>query len=200
MMDARDLALQASCPVVSAPRFSDLVALDHNGERLVLASNGIFLEICRPWARSITQVGPALSMTVPFGNVKEVFEYKAGQLPRPLLEEFVAWASQEHHVEIGAVITWNESTGEYALLRTKTNHATSGSLNYELPALAPGVHVVVDCHSHSFNAAYFSRIDDTDDQHSFKISFVVGNCDTAKPSTVARLCLRGKFKQLSWKI
>jgi len=199
-MDKRDIALQLSCPVASAPKFSDLVPFDRNGERIVLASNGAFLEVCRPWVRIITQVGPALALTVPFGELKETVDYKAGKLPRALLEEFVEWAQRESDVEIGAVITWNENTGEYALLRSKTNHATSGSLDYELPTLGDGVHIVVDCHSHSHHAAFFSNVDDNDDQHAVKFAFVVGNCNTDKPTIASRLCVRGIFKKLSWKL
>lgn len=199
-MDKRDIALQLSCPVASAPKFSDLAALDRNGERIVLASNGAFLEVCRPWARIVTQVGPALAMTVPFGELKEAVEYKAGKLPTALLEQFIEWSQRESEVEIGAVITWNENTGEYALLRSKSNHATSGSLDYVLPALAQGVHIVVDCHSHSHHGAYFSHVDDKDDQHAVKFAFVVGHCNTNKPSIASRLCVRGVFKQLAWKI
>lgn len=199
-MDSRDIALQLSCPVASAPKFSALVPLDRNGERIVLAANGAFLEVCRPWVRIITQVGPALAMTVPFGEVLETVDYKAGKLPRALLEEFVEWAQRECDVEIGAVITWNENTGEYALLRSKSNHATSGSLDYELPTLEDGVHIVVDCHSHSHHAAYFSHVDDKDDQHAVKFAFVVGHCNTDKPTIASRLCVRGIFKKLSWKL
>jgi PRTRC genetic system protein A len=199
-MDKRDIALQLSCPVASAPKFSDLVPLDLNGERIVLASNGAFLEVCRPWVRIITQVGPALAMTVPFGELKETVDYKAGKLPRALLEKFVEWAQQESDVEIGAVITWNENTGEYALLRSKSNHATSDSLDYELPTLGDGVHIVVDCHSHSHHEAFFSRVDDKDDRHAVKFAFVVGNCNTDKPTIASRLCARGTFKKLSWKL
>ena len=199
-MDKRDIALQLSCPVASAPKFSDLVPLDRNGERIVLASNGAFLEVSRPWVRIITKVGPALAMTVPFGELKETVEYKAGKLPRVLLEEFVEWAKRESEVEIGAVITWNEHTGAYALLRSKTNHATSGSLDYELPALDAGVHIVVDCHSHSHHSAYFSHVDDKDDQHAVKFAFVAGHCNTDKPSIASRLCVRGVFKKLAWKL
>lgn len=199
-MDKRDLALQLSCPVISMPIYSPLPPLEQNGERVIIGRNGTFLEVLRPWARIVTQVGPALATTVPFGSVDEVVEYTAGKLPRSLLAEFVEWAKQDSAVEIGAVITWNETTGEYLLRRSKSNHATSGSLDYELPQLAEGEHIVVDCHSHSHHSAYFSKVDDHDDCHAVKFAFVVGNCDTANPTTRARLCVRGVFKKLNWEI
>lgn len=199
-MDKRDLALQMSCSITSMPMFSPLPPLEHNGERLIIGHNGTFLEVRRPWARIVTQVGPALITTVPFGPVEEVVEYTARKLPSVLLSKFAAWGQEQSNVEIGAVITWNESTGEYLLRRSKSNHATSGSLDYELPQLAEGEHIVVDCHSHSHHPAFFSPVDDTDDCHAVKFSFVVGNCDTANPTTLARLCVRGVFKKLNWKI
>jgi PRTRC genetic system protein A len=199
-MDKRDLALQLSCPMIGMPMYSPLSPLEQSGERLVIGCNGTFLEVRRPWARIVAQVGPALTTTVPFGPVAEVVEYTAGKLPRALLAEFAEWAKQESTVEIGAVITWNETSGEYLLRRSKSNHATSGSLDYELPQLTEGEHIVVDCHSHSHHRAYFSEVDDRDDCHSVKFAFVVGNCDTDNPTTATRLCVRGVFKQLNWKI
>lgn len=199
-MDKRDLALQLSCPVTSMPMFSPLIPLEHNGERVIIARNGTFLEVRRPWVRIVTQVGSALSTTVPFGSVDEVVEYTAGKLPRALLGKFVTWAQEQSNVEIGAVITWNETTGEYLLRRSKSNHATSGSLEYELPGLAEGEHIVVDCHSHSRYRAFFSEVDDSDDCHAVKFAFVVGNCEKTNPTTKARLCVRGVFKKLNWEI
>lgn len=199
-MDQRDLALQLSCPVTSMPMFSPLPPLEQNGERIIIGRNGTFLEVRRPWARIVTQVGPALSTTVPFGSVEEVVNYTAGKLPRGLLGKFAEWAQEQSNVEIGAVITWNEVTGEYLLRRSKSKHATSDSLDYELPQLTVGEHIVVDCHSHSHNRASFSEVDDSDDRHAVKFAFVVGNCDTANPTTSARLCVRGVFKKLNWAI
>ena len=199
-MDKRDIALQLSCPVISMPMFSPLPPLEHGGERILIGRNGTFLEVRRPWARVIAQVGPALATTVPFGEVVEVVEYTAPKLPRFLLSKFTDWAKENSDVEIGAVITWNETTDEYLLRRCKSNHATSGSLDYELPQLAEGEHIVVDCHSHSRHPAFFSSVDDGDDCHAVKFAFVVGNCNTPNPTTRTRLCVRGVFKELNWKI
>lgn len=199
-MDPRDSVLQQSCPMVGMPIFSSLAPLGQNGERLIMGRNGTFLEVRRAWARIVTQVGPALATTVPFGTVEEKVEYTAPKLPRWLLGKFVEWAQEQSSVEIGAVITWNEHTGEYLLRRSKSNHATAASLDYELPELAEGEHVVVDCHSHSHHGAFFSPTDDADDAHAVRFAFVVGHCDTSQPSTASRLCVRGVFKPYNWKI
>lgn len=199
-MDPRDLVLKLSCPMIGMPKFSELAPLEANGERIVLASNGTFLEVRRAWVRIVTQVGPVLAMTVPFGEMKEVVEYGAGAIPKGLLAEFVSWSQQDSGVEIGGIITWNQHTGQYALRRSKSNHATSGSLDYELPQLDEGVHIIVDCHSHSHHDADFTPVDDKDDRHAVKFAFVVGHCNTNNPSFASRLCVRGVFKKLNWKI
>lgn len=200
MMAPRDLVLQLSCPVIGMPKYSELAPLQENGERIILASNGTFVEVRRMWARFIAQVGPRLATTVPFGEVSETVEYNAGKIPRALLAEFVGWAQKDSHVEIGAVITWDHRTGEYALRRSTSNHSTSDSLDYTIAELADTEHVVVDCHSHSFNPAFFSSTDDEDDRHAVKYAFVVGNCATSNPSLASRLCVRGAFKKLNWKL
>ena len=41
-MDMRDLALQAACPVVAAPRFGPPPDME-NGQRILLAANGVFV-------------------------------------------------------------------------------------------------------------------------------------------------------------
>lgn len=199
-MDKRDIALQQSCPVVCMPLYSPLVPLMQNGERIIVGKNGTFLEVRRPWVHTIVTVGPQLLTTVPFGVVDEKFELTAPQIPRELLTRFIDWSQQQSNVEIGAVITWNERTGQYLLRRSKSNHATAGSLDYELPTLTEGEHIVVDCHSHSHHNAYFSSVDDEDDRHQVKFAFVVGNCNTANPTTATRLCVRGHFKRIKLKV
>ena len=199
-MDKRDLALQKSCSVISMPMYTPLAPLESNGERIVIGRNGTFIEVRRPWARIVAKVGPALATTVPFGSIDETVEYTAEKLPRALLAEFIEWAKQDCTVEIGAVITWNATNGEYLLRRSKSNHATSGSLDYELPQLAEEEHIVVDCHSHSHHPAFFSSVDDRDDCHAVKFAFVVGKSNTPNPTTKTRLCVRGVFKPINWSI
>ena len=50
MMDVRDIALQAACPVIAAPRFGPLPDMV-NGQRIILAANGVFVQVKLDWLR-----------------------------------------------------------------------------------------------------------------------------------------------------
>jgi hypothetical protein len=41
-VNLRDAALQSACPVIAAPRFGTLPEMQ-NGQRLVVAANGVFV-------------------------------------------------------------------------------------------------------------------------------------------------------------
>lgn len=199
MIDKRDAALQRACPVVAMPKFSPFEPLVQNGERIVLAANGTFLEVRRSWARFVRKVGD-VNIVVPFGTLEESTTYFTSKLPRELLKQFVQWAREESHVEIGANIVWNDVSHEFRLVRSRTLRGTGSHLEYEIPALAPAEHIVIDCHSHSQHAAFFSSRDDADDAHAVKIAFVVGNCNLAKQTVKMRLCIRGQFQNLQFEL
>ena len=197
MMDKRDIALQRACPIVAVPMFSPLEPLAENGERIVIAANGTFLEVRRSWARFVRKVGE-INTVVPFGNLEESTTYFATNLPRELFFEFIRWARDDSHVEIGGNIVWNEMTKQFRLVRSGTVHGTSSRLDYEIPNLDPHEQIVVDCHSHSTGRAFFSRTDNDDDAHAVKMAFVVGHCNLPNPSVKMRLCIRGQFTDLQF--
>lgn len=198
-MDKRDIALQRVCPIVAVPKFSPLEPLAQNGERIVMAANGTFLEVRRSWARFVRKVG-ALDTVVPFGELQESTTYFTPTLPRELLNEFVRWARQDSHVEIGANIVWNELTKQFRLIRSRTVHGTSSRLDYKIPDLDPNEQIVIDCHSHSTGKAYFSSTDNEDDADAVKIAFVVGHCHLPQQSVKMRLCIRGQFTILQFQL
>jgi PRTRC genetic system protein A len=199
MIDKRDAALQRVCPILAMPKFSPFEPLAHNGERIVLAANGTFLEVRRSWAHFVRKVGD-VNTVVPFGTLQESTSYFTSKLPRELLLEFVQWAREESHVEIGANIVWNDVTDEYRLVRSRTVQGSESHLEYEIPVLEQSEHIVIDCHSHSHHKAFFSRTDDQDDAHAVKIAFVVGNCDQMQQTTKMRLCIRGNFQTLPFNL
>ena len=48
-MDARDIALQQSAPVVTVPRYGGFTPLTDNGHRFLVTGDGLWLEARRPW-------------------------------------------------------------------------------------------------------------------------------------------------------
>jgi len=194
-MDKRDLALQSICPVVPMPKFSPLAPMTHNGERIILAANGTFMEVRRAWGRFVRSAGN-IDTVLPFGVLQEETSYFMPKLPRELLAQFIRWAREESHVEIGASIVWDDATNVFRLVRSRTLLGTGSFLKYELPELASNQHIVVDCHSHSRHPAFFSTTDDEDDAHAVRFAFVVGNCDQPSQTTKMRLCIRGFFQDV----
>ena len=55
-MDPRDQALLAACPVVAAPRFGALPDMG-NGQRIIVARNGWFVQTKLDWLDSIVALG-----------------------------------------------------------------------------------------------------------------------------------------------
>ena len=70
-MDLRDAALQAACPVVAAPRYGELTSMA-NGQRVVVAANGLFVQIKLDWLDCMQRLMPAApGMPLPYGTVRE---------------------------------------------------------------------------------------------------------------------------------
>lgn len=197
-MDKRDVALQLSCPTVMVPRFAPLENANKPGERLLIASNGVFVEITRKWARFVRKIGDiSVPVPIPYGQCDETTEWLANELPLALLAEFNDLARQSPRLEIGAGIVWNERTGSYRLLPVETLQASGSHLKYRPPSLDDGDHLIIDCHSHGKHNAFFSKTDDLDDKWAVKISYVVGNCGADIQSTETRLCLKGIFENIN---
>lgn len=194
-LDKKDVALRKSCPVMPVPRFTPFQPLSEPGERMLVASNGTFIEIKRKWGYFIRNVG-AIATTVPFGQVQAATVLHTGKLPMALLQRFVVMAKAECDVEIGASIVWDEVTSEFSLLRSVAIEAGPGHLVYQLPPLEATEHIVIDCHSHARFEAFFSKTDDMDDAHAVRFSYVVGNCNQDEPTTRMRLCVKGMFENI----
>jgi PRTRC genetic system protein A len=192
-MDRRDIALQRSMPTVAVPKFTaEWEKTEKAGERILVAANGIFLEVTRKWGYFVRRIG-SVNSVIPYGKMEEVTQLLAPKLPRQLLQQFNYYAQQAADQEIGACILWNEHTNQYRLKRAISLAANTISLKYQYPDFEDGDHLIIDCHSHSIHPAFFSAVDDEDDKYAVKFSYVVGNCSLAIPTTAMRLCIKGKF-------
>ncbi|CAG9185755.1 hypothetical protein LMG32289_06091 [Cupriavidus pampae] len=197
MMHPADLALQQSFPTVMVPRFSALAPLEMAGERLLIAANGVFLEIVRPWLRVVRRMGAFQHSTaLPYGDATEATELRCGRVPAQLIGEFAAMARSAHPVETGAWIVWNAASASFRLIPVRILEQSSSHLNYDRPRLADGEVLVVDCHSHGRYGAGFSSKDDADDRYDVKFAFVVGHCGSATLSMALRLCAKGIFEKV----
>lgn len=195
-MDKRDIALQRSCPTSVVPLFSEFAVSEHIGSRILMASNGVFLEVTRQWGYFRRKVGD-LGVTVPYGEIQDVTKLSIPSLPRQLLLDFNQLAIKNANVEIGASIVWNEKTNAYRLLQSTSLASSSDLLHYKMADLEAGDHLIIDCHSHSHHPAFFSGEDDLDDKNCVKFSYVVGNCNLNQVSVAMRLCINGIFEKIN---
>jgi PRTRC genetic system protein A len=198
-MNPFDQALQQSFPSVMVPKREPLEPLDKPGERLVIAANGIFLEILRPWARIVRRIAEyRVATAIPYGSYEEATALRCGPVPPDLIAAFYRQTRLALPNETGAWIVWHAGTGQFRLVPLTPISHSPGHLLYERPVLNGSEHLVVDCHSHGAGSAHFSRTDNDDDRHDVKFALVLGNCDR-EPSTAMRLCAKGvfeKFEQL----
>ena len=61
------------------------------GQRMLLGSNGLFVQMRTPWLECTTRVGD-VDMRLPFGEVREAIRFTFGGIPRALLDAFIEHA------------------------------------------------------------------------------------------------------------
>ncbi len=197
-MNAADMVLQRSFPSVMVPRREPVEPMQSAGERLLIAENGVFLEIERPWISLVRRIASfSAAPAIPYGRVAEYTELIFGRVPDALIGEFVAMARAANPNETGAWIVWSTTTHQFRLVPVKILSNSSESLKYERPELGPDEGLIIDCHSHGRYPAFFSTTDNEDDKHDLKFSLVVGNCASHVPSFAFRLCAKGIFEEVS---
>lgn len=192
-MDRRDVALQVVMPTVMVPRYTDLEELSEPGNRILMASNGTWLEVCRAWLYARIPVGPALKVPVPYGEISMTVRFAFGKLPRIMVDQFIELARVRSPNECAAWIIWNEVTEEWRLQMLDETSVGPGHVDTTLPILDESEHMVLDLHSHGVSEAFFSRTDNKDDRGECKVAGVVGNLNKGEVSTVFRLCANGMF-------
>lgn len=190
-MDPRDQALQAVTPTVMVPRFTAFEPLVSNGHRFLSASDGLWLEVRRPWLYLRKRIAEQTKVAMPYGILTEEMEF-AGRIPRYLIDEFVQEAARRCPSECAAWVTWHESTWRWQLRHLEEQSASADHVDVIRPVLPDGEHLVLDLHSHGRGSAFFSRQDNLDDHGEYKIAGVVGHVDT-QPVLLLRLCAGGLF-------
>ena len=195
MMDPRDLALQRSCPFVSAPMFSQIEPLA-TGQRMVLGRNGLFLELKTPWLYCCTKVArlPA-RLSLAFGDVTEELRFSFGVIPLALLDRFIELARAGLPNEVAGAIVYHCENGSLTLRMHEVITASPSAIEYRIAELAADELLAVDLHSHGWLDAFWSATDDRDDQ-GVRICGVFGRLDRNRPTAKFRVALNGHFMPL----
>src|SRR5574337_1932179 len=71
-MNVLDATLQAACPCVMCPRYEPLTFLEGDSHRFLVASDGLYVEVRRPWIHAILKVVDS-PIPLPYGQPPRQF-------------------------------------------------------------------------------------------------------------------------------
>jgi len=196
MTDPRDDALQRACPVLAAPLFGVLPAME-NGQRVIVASNGVFLRIKRDWLDCVEHLGGIdATMPLPYGKMAPNVRFTFGTIPIALLDAFIAAGRAGLPNEIAGGLIYSQQRSTLRLAIYEPLHSTAHGIEYRMPLLARDESIAIDLHTHGLLPAFWSAIDDVDDR-SVKVAGVFGNLDRDQPSAAFRPVLNGMYRPLA---
>jgi PRTRC genetic system protein A len=181
-----DVMVRNNFPVVAAKHLQRIEEPAAHGQRFIVGRLGLYREVSTPWLLSRVLVG-ATNLPTPYGEVEEVATLKCGSPPSDLWSAFIKHARKVSPVECAGLMIWNASTGLWRLAIREVTHASSSRVDYMEPVLVDDEIAVVDVHSHGLHPAFFSSLDNHDDQGSIKVSAVIGRLDQELPEVVIRL-------------
>jgi PRTRC genetic system protein A len=193
-----DVALLKAAPIAAVPAHSAFHPLQDAGHRFLLAADGLYLEVRRPWLHFIHRLAEHTSVRIPYGLLANKVELAFGQLGTALeqMREFAVHAMEAAPLESAASLIWNSNLKQWSIKLPKViGEATASSIRYEQVELAEdgSESVAIDLHSHGHGPAFFSETDDGDDAGTVKIAGVFGNLDQNMPTVAFRLCVLGLY-------
>lgn len=191
-----DLALLAAAPVAAVPRHAPFHPLQEPGHRFLLAEDGLYLEVRRPWLHYIHQLAKQTAVAIPYGAIAGKCELDFGSIGSALaqMKEFAAKAKADAPLEAAASLLWDHAKKTWRIEYPEIiGEATASHIQYRQVEPEPDESVAIDLHSHGHLDAFFSGTDDEDDRGAVKISAVFGNLDTDAPTVAFRLCVLGLY-------
>lgn len=197
MTDPRDEILHRHTPVIMVPAYGELAPLEVNGHRYLAATDGLWIEVRRPWLHMRAIIAES-KVPMPFGTVEHSVTYAFDTddidvLLQRFEEEAIAALPAEH----AAWGLWDDSTRQLVYAPVVTLESTEVRNVAARPRLQGNEHLAVDIHSHGLGPAGFSTVDDEDDEGEVKISIVVGSLDRRRPTYAIRLCAMGLFNEVN---
>lgn len=194
-VDARDAALQASCPVLAVPRYGELPSAPP-GQRVLIAGNGVFLEVTRSWMTCVLRLGdlPA-KPPLPFGTAEEHLSFAFGVIPLRLLDDFIEHGRRSLPNEAAGALVFSRTRGDLRLVLHEALAAGPAAIRYRIGSLDADEELAIDLHTHGAQGAFWSKTDDADDQ-GVKVCGVFGNLDGPRTSAAFRLAINGRFVDL----
>jgi PRTRC genetic system protein A len=194
-LDPRDSALQSACPALAAPRFGALPDMT-NGQRVVIAANGVFVQVKLDWLDCTLRIADLPSAPpLPYGPMQARIAFAFGVIPVRLLEAFIEAGRARLPNEIAGGLIYSRRTGQ---LRLQVYHALQASpkgIAYRMPLLEEDESIAIDLHTHGRSRAFWSSTDNGDDR-GIKVAGVFGHLHRDKPSAAFRLAVNGFYQPL----
>lgn len=191
-----DMALLAAAPVAAVPRYAPFHPLQESGHRFLLAEDGLYLEVRRPWLHHIQQLTKHTTVAIPYGKLEAKCELDFGRIGTalPQMKEFATKAKADAPIEAAASLLWNHKEKSWRIVYPEiVGKATAGSIKYQQVLLSEDESLAIDLHSHGHLGAFFSATDDEDDRGAVKIAAVFGDLDKDKPTVAFRMCVLGLY-------
>lgn len=191
-----DQALLAAAPVAAVPRHAPFHPLQDNGHRFLLAAEGLYLEVRRPWLHYIGHLAKHTAVAIPYGEIEPRCELDFGRIGSalPQMKEFAAHAQAAAPVEAAASLLWDHEKKSWRIAYPETiGEATAGSIQFKQVVPGESESLVIDLHSHGHLGAYFSATDNADDRGAVKIAGVFGDLNMPQPTVAFRMCVLGLY-------
>lgn len=185
-----DLVLQQVCPAVMAPRYEPLQELEQESHRFLVAQDGLYLDVLRPWLQLRLRISTA-PMPLPYGPISEKATFNLGNNFTDLFGRFVSAARASLPKEHAAWFSFDTAQQFLHYEPVTISSHSVGHITYNRPVISEGFRLAVDIHSHGHDKAFFSPQDDKDDVDDTKLAIVVGHLHQEQISVVARLVLPG---------
>lgn len=175
--DPRDLILQANIPALMVPRFGALPDLAPGAKRILLAADGVYLEVRSLALHACVRIS---RVPLPYGAQDEWLRPTHGPLERGWLQALSAHALAGGSGEVAAGLQWTERHWE---LVVPTVVSSSGS-HVTYHDIFDDARLLLDMHSHGDFPPIFSATDDASDlgRQGPYLAVVIGNC--TQPSTM----------------
>ena len=157
------------------------------GYDYVLGSDGLYVQ--SESAHLTARVPVAPGAVRGLAPVAEKVELSHGRIPASLFELGLRWFQDAPDTERFFAVRWD---GRAYRLVVPPQTGTATRLAYKPPA-----GVVAEFHSHGSSRAFFSAIDERDEQ-GFRIYGVVGRLDALQPELSLRVGVYGHFAPLDW--
>lgn len=158
----------------------------------IMAASGLWIKSEARGLKITMPIAEAYGARVRgLGDLNHRLEMPGGRIPAAILFDILSTFTRRLPNECGMAVVWSDVWKRYRAVMPE-QQATKASVHYQKIQSTESLWVTVDAHSHNTMQAFFSSIDDADDQ-GFGISMVAGELEKKKPAIDIRMCVYGHF-------